>query len=1074
MKIAEFRSAYPQYDDLSDFDLSRNLYDKYYKNQMTFQQFGRLFGLDESLTEQGAAATFTNEYSKGVFRGFLNVASGLVGTTEWIIPGRQETLVEAKRRILRARERFNPTHEGAAAWSGRVLGETIPFMATAMAGGYVGGATFGTLGKSAALGQSLGAGGVAFAVEGDMAYESAKNQGAAEFQAQTERVLVGSINAYLETLQIKKLIGFHKAGKHSFQGFVRNIRNKAWNLIGGDISNFTGEILKLAVEEGLQEATQEGVSIGVPAALREEYPKLPDGTPDYRSILTQIGEAGLGGAFAGVVLGGAGAFISATPSIAAPTRLEIQKTVDAINNSKLSEIEKTHLLRELDKITEGIDEIGQKLAPEDLTPTEIFKNKMDDIVQDVEQIRSIEEAEISRERARRFEEFRKIKESVADPRQRIAIAKAELKGRLKKQITPLQEKFTSEEIDNAFDTITESTILTEGEQISAVEGIEKLLFDGAIPALHELAALQRANLLSKQAIQNILKNRTAWQKMWARIKDLSFAPWSILTSIDLSAGGRQGWKVLFRDPKLWFKSVARGYRMFASEDYFNYIELKRKTHPFYNEAIRRGIEETTIDSITRGEEVFASNMIQKIPGIRASARGFIGTINELRFGWYFKGKQLSEGSGMTAQQQKELATIANDITGRGKLPKALKKIQSIGLPFFAPRLFMGLVRTPLDLFSVNEIKQIMGDIKRGEVKTLGDISQRISPARKMLAGTLASFIAFTLATLYLLDRDDKDKIDVEWNPLSSDFLKVRHGKTRIDILSGYQPIIRVIAQFFMGKRKATETGRIYETERTEIIARFLQSKLSPHAGLAVDLWRGETFLGKKLRLAPGDISEQFYQRLAPLFIQDVIDAIHYQGLPMAGAIAPLAWHGLGVQTYPTTLTQDVTALKNRLSKQYFGVDWDEVGPEAQKAMREYNPHIGLMESEAKIDREDFDFIGKILSEADKTGRKIQRKLLSNIQNELKKYVIDIGNIGRNVGSSWYLNDKRYKTYQKELSIMLNKYLGLLINHPDYKAAPNEVKREVLQDAIDEIKKEGRMRLITQANYTDLQRREQLR
>lgn len=1197
MNISEFRSQFPQYNYMSDTQLARSFYDKFYADRMTFAQFGRSIELPDTDMEQGAVSIFVDEYSKGVYRGFLNTAAGLVGTAEWLIPGEQESMIEAKSRIQAATERFNPTHEGAAAWSGRVLGEAIPFMATTLVGGYAGAGVAGLLGKSAALGAALGSGGVSFAVEGDAAYDAAKASGAAEHAAQAERIIVGSINAYLETLQIKRLMNFGgKAGKEGIKGFVRNVRNRAWNLARGNIQNFTGEILKLAVTEGLQEAAQEGVSIGVPAALRGEYPKNPDGTPDYYSILTQIGEAGLGGAFAGVVLGGGSAFIQSTPTIAAPTMKEAQQTVDLIKNSKLTETEKNILLRELDEqvhyaraepsiykpipikeeqyiwdrgdkdpeyhfikgketlenlpsIPEGYlrlfrgehptiqkdiyapseawkRELGmqykgqerdygaggwftpdlgnalsyaatqepgarvvyldlpmnvanqyatrtpimdvwtgisktteyfipelriQKFAPVELTETEKFQKKMDLVVDEIEKLRPAEKEEIARERGERFTEFRESLSQIKDPRQRVALSKSILAGRLKQEIAPLGEKFTSEEINTAYDTITTATLLTESDVLSAFEGMEKILFDGVIPMPSELKALQKANLLSKQATKSLLDNRTKWQKTMSAIRDLSFAPWALLTSFDVSAGGRQGWKVLFKDPKLWGKSVARGYRMLMSEDYFNYTELKRKTHPYYAEAIRRGVEETTIDSITRGEEMFASNMIQRVPGIRGSARAFIGTINEIRMGWYFKGREMMEGAGMTARQQRDLADIANDITGRGKLPKTLKKLQDIGLIFFAPRLTMGLIRTPADLLT------------------------KTGPGRKMLAGALVSFVGFTLATLYLLDRDDKDKIDVEWNPLSSDFLKIRHGKTRVDILGGYQPLIRTVIQLAYGKRKATETGRIYDVERTEIISRFLQSKLSPHAGLALDLWKGETFLGKKLKFTAPGVAEQIYNRAAPLFIQDVADAIKHQGLGMAGIIAPLAFHGLGVQTYPTTLTQDVRTLKDRLAVQHFaGTKWDELGSDAQKAIREYYPQIGLMEDEAKIDREDFDFIGKILQEADKTGRRIQGKLLKPIRAELDKYILDVGNIPRSMGSGWYLNDKRYTTYQQQLTIALNMYIQRLLVHPGYKRAKPEVQREILQEVISAVKKDIRMKLITQANIRDLQTREKMK
>ena len=254
MNIQDFRTQYPQYDSLDDVELSKQLHQKYYPD-ITFQQFATAFGVDNETKEVGAVNSFVDEYSKGVYRGFLNTASGLVGTAEFLIPGTQESLLGVKENIQQTAEKFRPTHEGSAAWAGKVLGEAIPFMATAMAGGYAGGALAGTLGKSVKLGQALGAGGVAFAVEGDSAYDAAKNSGASEFQAQTERILVGSINAYLESLQIGKLIDFHSAGKHSIKGLVKNIRKKAWDLVGGDVRHFTGEVLKLAVSEGLQEMT---------------------------------------------------------------------------------------------------------------------------------------------------------------------------------------------------------------------------------------------------------------------------------------------------------------------------------------------------------------------------------------------------------------------------------------------------------------------------------------------------------------------------------------------------------------------------------------------------------------------------------------------------------------------------------------------------------------------------------------------------------------------------------------------------------------------------------------------------
>jgi hypothetical protein len=163
-----------------------------------------------------------------------------------------------------------------------------------------------------------------------------------------------------------------------------------------------------------------------------------------------------------------------------------------------------------------------------------------------------------------------------------------------------------------------------------------------------------------------------------------------------------------------------------------------------------------------------------------------------------------------------------------------------------------------------------------------------------------------------------------------------------------------------------------------------------------------------------------------------------------------------------------------LSKQYFGTSWDELGAEAQKALRAYYPDIDVQEARAKIDREDYDFIGKILEEADQTGRKVMQQLEPSIWQELEKYVVDVGNIGRKAGADWYLNDSRYKAFQKDLIQLFNKYMPKLINSAEYKQLSQQEKRAILQEGIDEIKKHARMKLITEVNYNDLKRREQIK
>jgi len=250
------------------------------------------------------------EFGKGLVSSELGVAKGAIGTAEVLARTRPTwattpALVSKKERekaagqlkkvkanIVAAQERFAMTHGGTGAWAGRVIGEAIPYMANAMAAGYAVG--------------PIGAATVGFMVEGDNAYDAAIASGSSEGQAQRERVIVGSINASIEALQIGQLMKFHKAGKYSVKGFVQLIKDKAYKQMFTTGKQFGAEILRHSVEEGIEEALQEGVSISVPALFRGEYPKKEDGTIDYWALGERLGEAALGGAVAGGVLGGAG------------------------------------------------------------------------------------------------------------------------------------------------------------------------------------------------------------------------------------------------------------------------------------------------------------------------------------------------------------------------------------------------------------------------------------------------------------------------------------------------------------------------------------------------------------------------------------------------------------------------------------------------------------------------------------------------------------------------------------------------------------------------------------------------
>jgi len=316
---------------------------------MAFADYGAmpLTGLQEasltSIEDRGYLESFTDEFGKGIIRGFLNVGEGLVGTTEWLIPGKQESLLQAKERIEQAGTSFAPQIDNPAAWTGRVIGEALPYMGSAMVGGVGAGGVAGGLGAAArgiGIAQKLGAASIAFSVEGQQAYDDAIASGASDNEATAERLIIGSINAAIEAVQIDRLLKFHKSGGATLKSFIRNIRNKSWDLVGGDAKKFTGDVLRHALIEGIEEVAQEGTSISVPAFLRGDIKRNPDGTTDWGYVVDRLAQAGLGGAVAGGVLGGAGAMIGASPEIGRPSAEQFDSTIENIRNAPLKSSKK--------------------------------------------------------------------------------------------------------------------------------------------------------------------------------------------------------------------------------------------------------------------------------------------------------------------------------------------------------------------------------------------------------------------------------------------------------------------------------------------------------------------------------------------------------------------------------------------------------------------------------------------------------------------------------------------------------------------------------------------------------------
>ncbi len=308
-QLLDFDTFISLVNDAPSMEVVQSLLDKrndVFKNAIRDQKTLALKNIRTAIAMSQPVTAF-GEFSKGFKKGVANVVGGLSGVVSDLTGDLQpgfENLRQSAKEYQKKPELQEAKDRTTAQYLAGNLGQALPYFLSAMVGGQVGGLAFAS--KAGAI---VGSATTAFAAEGESAYQTALDNGATETEAQIERAIVGTINAAIETLQIEKIFKFSKGATR--QGLVQLIKQKAYREAAKTGGKLTLDALKLSVSEGLEEALQEGVSIGTPALLRGDYAKLENGKPDWWTIAAQVNGAYWGGASAGVMLGGIGKGITA-------------------------------------------------------------------------------------------------------------------------------------------------------------------------------------------------------------------------------------------------------------------------------------------------------------------------------------------------------------------------------------------------------------------------------------------------------------------------------------------------------------------------------------------------------------------------------------------------------------------------------------------------------------------------------------------------------------------------------------------------------------------------------------------
>lgn len=372
-----------------------------------------------------------------------------------------------------------------------------------------------------------------------------------------------------------------------------------------------------------------------------------------------------------------------------------------------------------------------------------------------------------------------------------------------------------------------------------------------------------------------------------QVVDVANAPRSILTSFDLSAPFRQG-AMLVGHPREFFGNLKPMLEAFASKDAAETVDAAIRGGSRGAIKDQAGLYLSPLDnataSLTQREEAYMSRLTGKVAGVAGSQRAYATFLNKTRsdvFDHFWESLPLEA---QTIENAQRYAHFINAATGRGSIPAALKDLApALNAAFFSPRYFVSR-------FESNGMGvQALADVAKGVATR-----QSLDPVSKQIAGDVLKFYAAGASALTMAAAAGAN---VELDPRSSDFGKIKVGDTRYDIWAGNQQIARFIAQEASGKRNSG--GTVSDVGRNAVALNFLRSKLAPLPGLAWDTLKGTTPTGDKVDATPAGIRRILFNEFVPMIAQDLISGAQDAGAVGAVKTLPTIL-GVGTQTYAPT------------------------------------------------------------------------------------------------------------------------------------------------------------------------------
>jgi hypothetical protein len=216
---------------------------------------------------------------------------------------------------------------------------------------------------------------------------------------------------------------------------------------------------------------------------------------------------------------------------------------------------------------------------------------------------------------------------------------------------------------------------------------------------------------------------------------------------------------------------------------------------------------------------------------------------------------------------------------------------------------------------------------------------KMSPvARKIALRKALGFLTVTASALTMAKTSGV--ADVDLNPESSDFGKIRVGNTRYDLWAGEQQTARFLYRMGKGFYNNMTGGKneMFD-EPVQVATQFLRSKLAPVPSFVWSAGSGKDFKGDKF--APGSAAAEL---VVPIMAKDLVEAFNEEGKTGILKTAPGIF-GVGVTTYTDKSTTGDEDLSRELRRLGLGIGAGKKGKEESES------DFAVREREAKTEIE---------------------------------------------------------------------------------------------------------------------------